>query len=97
MKMDCTIKNLKLLSAAVCKQAAKDYEIGRNMMNRGRFGFATYLKGQMLVNDVRLFFHSEWFSLLSDLDGPSLYKKIEENYNKYGKSMPFISEKYRDE
>lgn len=84
-----TTKNYELLALAIVKNAIRDYERGMDLMNRRIIGCSGYIEGQKLVDDVRRFFYSDWFTALAKSDGPAVLKQIEENYKKYGKCMPF--------
>ena len=84
-----TTKNYELLAAAIIRNAVKDYERGRKLTKRRIIGCSKWVEGQELIDDVKRFFHSQWFVQLSKCDGPAMFKQIEENYDKYGKCMPF--------
>lgn len=79
----------ELLSAAIIRQAVMDYEHGREMQRRRIINCPGYNDGTREINEVKAFFHSNWFTQLSNEDGPGLFKKIKENYDKYGTCMPF--------
>lgn len=39
--------------------------------------------------EIKRFFYSDWFQVLTKIDGPTLFRKIEENFTLYGTGMPF--------
>lgn len=82
-------KNYAALSVAVVERAILDYELGRGLMGRTKNQKSTkYFEGQRLVNEATEFFKSKRFSLFADCNGEALLKKIEKNYDTYGKCMP---------
>lgn len=88
VKVD-TRKNYEALASAIVKQAVKDYEHGRNLTRRRIVGSKGYEHGKNLIDSAKVFFNSQWFQQLTKADGPAMLRKIEENYDKYGKCMPF--------
>lgn len=64
------------LAAAIVLQAVKDYRKGLRQKNPGR------------RLECERFFHSKWFTVLTDIDGGYLIKKLREEKNKNdGKGM----------
>lgn len=70
-----TTQNYIALSLAIIKQAIKDYEHCRKQGS------------QRYIYDVKRFFNSQWFQQLTNVDGPSLFKQIESNFDEYGKCI----------
>ncbi len=71
-------RGYKLLATAIVEQAAKD-----------AFGWAPGIKGDTSrkhqIEEVKQFFYSQLFMLyMPNTDGKRLYKKIIDNFNKYG-------------
>ena len=60
------------LAAAVVKQACKDYRAAVHRLLREHDHEAAL----RMKADVEKFFRSEWFTMLSDLDGEALMKRI---------------------
>lgn len=78
-------KNYKMLAAAIIKCAIRDYESARKKNDRH------------IIESVKKFFYSQWFTQLAKSDGPRMFKQIEENFDKYGKCMPFENEKTKED
>ena len=62
------------LAVAVVKQACKDYKTAVHRLLRDHDHEAAL----RMKADVEKFFRSEWFTMLSDLDGEALMKRIYE-------------------
>ena len=60
------------LAAAIVVQAAKDYKAALRQEARGKVTPST----QGTIIECELFFKSQWFEALSDLDGPVLMERI---------------------
>ena len=60
------------LAAAIVVQAVKDYKGALRKEARGKATEET----QSMIISCEIFFKSEWFMLLSDLDGPTLMQKV---------------------
>ena len=60
------------LAAAIVVQAAKDYKEALRQEARGKATPST----QSTIIECELFFKSQWFEALSDLDGPVLMERI---------------------
>lgn len=80
-------ENYKLLCSAIIKRAVVDYEKGRDKTKRKNIKSHSYLEGQRLIGDVKRFFYSQWFTQLTNIDGPKIFQIIEENYDKFGKCL----------
>ena len=62
------------LANAIIIQAAKDFKAAYKRMKR----FPDDGHAQDEVREITRFFCSQWFEMLSDVDGPTLLKKIKE-------------------
>ena len=69
-----TESGVNLLRNAIIEQAAKDYKrIVKRKKRHAKYGY---------YDEVELdsFFHSQWFELLTDVDGPRLQREIRRRY-----------------
>lgn len=82
-----TSKNWELLAMKIVHRAVKDYETARGQMEGLTPEDFEWKVGKLKVDDIKSFFYSSWFVELMNVDGPALYSKIEDNYNKYRRSM----------
>ena len=64
----------EMLANAIVKQAADEYRNARRVLIR--MPNAGHLKEQIL--DVEKFFHSEWYQLITSVDGEYLLRQLEE-------------------
>ena len=63
------------LAAAIVKLAVKDYEaVYRHFLRSPESRTA-----KAACEKEKKFFYSQWFEMLSDLDGPTLVRKVEEH------------------
>ena len=62
------------LANAIIIQAAKDFKAAYKRMKR----FPKDSRAQDEVRDITKFFCSQWFEMLSDVDGPTLLRKIKD-------------------
>ena len=62
------------LANAIVEQAAKDYRSALKALARDSDN--AYIQDE--VKSIERFFRSEWFSILSDLNGELLLKKLKE-------------------
>lgn len=62
------------LANAIIIQAAKDYRSARKKLKKNRKNE----EAKLMVEDLERFFRSDYFAALSDLDGPALLTKLEE-------------------
>ncbi len=62
------------LAIAIVKQAAKDYRDALQALARNRNNTTSKRKKE----EVERFFTSDWYSVLTDLDGAFLMRKIRE-------------------
>lgn len=62
------------LANAIIIQAAKDFRAAYKRMKR----FPNDVRTQDEVRELTKFFFSQWFEMLSDVDGPSLLRKMKE-------------------
>lgn len=73
------------LVTAIVKQAKSDYLFGLKLMEKNKDGKA----GREAVKDLRKFFRSNWFALLTNLDGEEAIKAIEREFKeKRKKKLP---------
>lgn len=94
MKIDNVSKNkgkcYDALASAIIQQAIADYERGKRKVARAKDPKSgRYIYGQQLIHEAIIFFRSDWFEELSNADGNVILDKIEENYQKYGRCIPF--------
>lgn len=64
-------ENYRNLAAAIILQAGKDY---RNVLKKKTLS----LYDKSLKIDLERFFQSDWFTVISDLDGRMIMEKIQE-------------------
>ena len=64
------------LASAIIIQAAKDYRSARKKLKKNRKNE----EAKLMVEDLERFFRSDYFAALSDLDGPALLTKLEEEW-----------------
>ena len=64
------------LANAIIIQAATDYRSARKKLKKNRKNE----EAQLMVEDLERFFRSDYFAALSDLDGPALLTKLEEEW-----------------
>ena len=62
------------LANAIITQAAKDFRAAYKRMKR----FPNDGRAQEEVREITKFFCSQWFEMLSDVDGPTLLKKMKD-------------------
>ena len=62
------------LANAIISQAAKDFRAAYKRMKR----FPNDARAQDEVREITKFFCSQWFEMLSDVDGPTLLRKIKD-------------------
>ena len=78
------------LANAVIIQAAKDFTAAYKRMKR----FPNDTRAQDEVREITKFFCSQWFEVLSDVDGPTLLRKIKDEIDA-GESRPVRRKKER--
>lgn len=66
------------LAKAIILQAIKDFKPAYMRLKRVPYGRAAAAR----VKEITEFFCSEYFCLLTDLDGPALLKKLIDKYDK---------------
>lgn len=78
----------ELLSIAIIQQAAADYRKARmklEKLEKKQILTEKESKQKMYcikeITQVRTFFNSAWFEILSELDGASLFLRLEREYN----------------
>mgnify|MGYP001002782239 FL=1 len=64
------------LANAIIIQAAKDYRNTRKKLKKNRKNE----EAKLMVEDLERFFRSDYFAALTDLDGPALLTKLEEEW-----------------
>ena len=69
------VENYKALANAIIMQAVKDFRTAYRMKKK----FPDNGKANKDIREITAFFCSQYFGVLSDLDGPMLLKKIIEN------------------
>ena len=62
------------LANAIVEQAAKDYRAARKKLAKNPYNPSA----QKTVRDVEEFFHSDWFRVLTTLDGEQLLTMLKE-------------------
>ena len=84
-------KSWENLATAIVKQAIMDYENGLKVIKKKKEeGSKQYVEGLRILNSSILFFKSQWFEVLANCDGMTLKRKLDENFQQYGKCTPFI-------
>jgi hypothetical protein len=68
------VNGYEALANAIIIQAAKDFRAAYKRMKR----FPNDVRTQDEVRELTKFFFSQWFEMLSDVDGPSLLRKMKE-------------------
>ena len=68
------------LANAIIIQAAKDFKAAYKRMKR----FPNDSRAQDEVRDITKFFCSQWFEMLSDVDGPTLLRTIKDEIDAGG-------------
>jgi len=89
------------LAASIILQAIKDYERGLKCKKVNSDYYAR--RGKIVsfvpkdMRDVEEFFNSQWFVALSgNMDGKSLKRRLDKNFDTYGKCILNASELKRD-
>jgi hypothetical protein len=72
------------LANAIVVQAAKDYRKALRDLKRNRNNTAA----KRMKEEVERFFHSEWYSELTDLDGAFLMRMIKEEVENDSEGIP---------
>lgn len=62
------------LAIAIVKQAVKDYQDALQKLARNK----NNTTAKRMKEEVERFFNSDWYSVLTDLDGAFLMRKIQE-------------------
>jgi hypothetical protein len=68
------VSGYEALANAIIIQAAKDFRAAYKRMKR----FPNDGRAQEEVREITKFFCSQWFVMLSDVDGPTLLKKMKD-------------------
>jgi len=68
------VSGYEALANAIITQAAKDFRAAYKRMKR----FPNDGRAQEEVREITKFFCSQWFEMLSDVDGPTLLKKMKD-------------------
>jgi hypothetical protein len=68
------VSGYEALANAIIIQAAKDFRAAYKRMKR----FPNDARAQDEVREITKFFCSPWFVMLSDVDGPTLLKKMKD-------------------
>jgi hypothetical protein len=68
------VSGYEALANAIIIQAAKDFKAAYKRMKR----FPNDGRAQEEVREITKFFCSQWFEMLSDVDGPTLLKKMKD-------------------
>lgn len=74
--MDAELYAYDALAKEIIIQAIKDYVRALKNIKKGRKMY----EAKRRIKELKMFFTSEWFCLLSDMDGKKLIKKIEKDY-----------------
>ena len=73
-------ENYQALANAIILEAVRDFRAAYRRLKR----FPDDKAAKAMVQDVTRFFHSQYFEILTPLDGPSLLKKIIEELDEKG-------------
>ena len=65
------------LANAIIEQAARDYRAARRKLTKKPHD----ITAQKTVREVDLFFHSDWFRVLTTLDGPKILMMLKEEFD----------------
>ena len=71
------MSNYETLANAIVVQAAKDYRAARRKLRKDPYN----TKALHTVRDVEEFFRSDWFKVLTLMDGGTILKLLEEEFN----------------
>ena len=71
------MSNYETLANAIVVQAAKDYRAARRKLQKNAYS----LKALQTVKEVEEFFRSEWFKVLTPVDGGTILKLLEEEFD----------------
>ena len=62
------------LANAIIEQAAKDYRAAQKKLKKNHYN----VTAQRTVREVDVFFHSEWFRVLTTANGPMILRMLKE-------------------
>ena len=71
------MNNYEMLANAIVVQAAKDYRAARRKLLKDPYN----LKALQTVKEVEVFFRSDWFKVLTPVDGRTILKLLEEEFD----------------
>lgn len=71
------MSNYETLANAIVVQAAKDYRAARRKLLKDPYS----INAQKTVKEVEVFFHSDWFKVLTPVDGGTILKLLEEEFD----------------
>ena len=62
------------LGNAIIEQAAKDYRAAQKKLKKNPYS----VTARQTVREVVVFFHSDWFKMLTTVNGPMILKMLKE-------------------
>lgn len=71
------MSNYETLANAIVVQAAKDYRTARRKLQKNPYS----MKALQTVKEVEVFFRSDWFKVLTPVDGGTILKLLEEEFD----------------
>lgn len=71
------MSNYEMLANAIVVQAAKDYRTARRKLQNNPYS----MKALQTVKEVEEFFRSDWFKVLTPVDGGTILKLLEEEFD----------------
>ena len=78
-------KGADLLTEAIILNAIRDYKYAlkwKDAKPKNKYQESKVNTAIRLYNDVRKFFHSQWYKSMCSIDGDKLLNRIEEEYKK---------------
>ena len=71
------MSNYETLANAIVVQAAKDYRAARRKLLKDPYS----INALKTVKEVEVFFRSDWFKVLTPVDGGTILKLLEEEFD----------------
>ncbi|MCD7724508.1 MAG: hypothetical protein LUI12_02990 [Clostridiales bacterium] len=68
----CDISNYEKLANAIILQAVKDYRMALKTLKRNPNSYSA----SDTVKEIERFFHSQWYTVLTDVDGDFLIRRL---------------------
>lgn len=71
------MNHYEALANAIIEQAAKDYRTARKKLQKKPY----HLASMRTVVEIEVFFHSDWFKVLTKVKGDLILKQLEEEFD----------------